>query len=456
VPDVLLPGLLVLVLAMTRHEFTVKSDIQSFAFSLRVIAMVLAVAFAYGVSGFLLLDTRDFHQEITLLGAMHHTLDQFGLTTSHALVPHTRRAKVFLDSLSVVSTGAVVYAVISLFQPLRARFSDQSAARMRVQILLKKHPASSEDFFKLWPHDKTYFFNREQTAGVAYAVRGGIALVVGDPFGDPAVFPDLLQRFDELCRTNDWSLAFIHTEPEFRELYKTLGLNLQKIGEEAILDLAHFQANVRGEKYFRQIRNKFERQGYTTQVLLPPHNDAVVSRLRAISHEWLQQPGRTERGFMLGYFSASYVQQCPVIALRDAAGTIQAFINQIPSYNPEEANFDMLRHADAAAGNSNDFLLMQFIDYVQAEGFERLNLGLCPLAGLGEKDGDDERTVVDNALRFLYANGDRFYSFSGLHRFKAKYQPEWSGRYIAYRGSIRGFTRVLNSLNRSMKVKRKG
>lgn len=451
--DIVLPAALVLVLVAFRDEFKVKSDIPSFAFSLRVIALVFAVAFAYGVAGFLLLDMRDFHQDITPLGAVQHTLDQFGLTSSHSLIPHTRRAKVFLDSLSVVSIGALVYAVISLFQPLRARFSDQSAARERTQVLLKKHPASSEDFFKLWPHDKVYFFDDLHAAGLAYAVHGGVALVVGDPFGEGEHFGPLLDQFEELCRVNDWTIAFVHTEPAFSSLYKEHGFSLQKIGEEAVLDLVHFQQNVRGEKYFRQIRNRFAKLNYTTEVLLPPHNDALIARLRTISDEWLAQPGRTERGFMLGYFSADYLQQCPLMVLRDAAGTIQAFINQIPSYDPKEANFDMLRHTTSSAGNSNDYLLMQFIDYVQSEGFARLNLGLCPLAGLGGKAGDEDRTVVDNALRFLYANGDRFYSFSGLHRFKSKYQPAWSGRFIAYRGGIRIFTRVLNSLNRSMKVK---
>lgn len=141
------------------------------------------------------------------------------------------------------------------------------------------------------------------------------------------------------------------------------------------------------------------------------------------------------------------------MVLRDAAGTIQAFINQIPSYDADEANFDLLRHTHESLGNSNDYLLMCFIRHLQEEGaVKRLNLGLCPLAGLDARD--DERSVVDSALRFVYANGDRFYSFSGLHRFKAKYQPEWSSRYVAYRGGIRGFTRTMNALNRAMKVKK--
>jgi phosphatidylglycerol lysyltransferase len=448
--SVLLPLAVLTGLVLLRRQFTVKSDLRSFAFSLRFIVLVLAVTVMYGVSGFLLLDEPDFHQEITLPQAVLRTVDQFNITTGSALTPHTRRAKLFMDSLSVISTGAVVYGALSLFQPIRARLYDQSRQRATARKLLKKYHGSSEDYFKLWPHDKLFFFHAGHDAGLAYGVYRGVAMVVGDPFGDRAHFPALLGAFDELCRTNDWLPAFLHTEPRHTELYKAAGFSLQKIGEEAVVDIKHFDEHVRGTKYFRQVRNKFTKQGYTTELLQPPFGADTMRRLKLVSDDWLKQPGRAERRFLMGYFSTAYIQQNPVMVLRDARQEIQAFINVVPSYDPAEANSDMLRHTKKALGNANDFLLMSYLEYAREQGFTRMNLGLCPLAGLDEHD--QERTVVDGALSFMYANGDRLYSFSGLYRFKAKYEPVWSSRYIAYRGGIRGFTRVVGALNRAMKV----
>ncbi|MGF7229697.1 MAG: bifunctional lysylphosphatidylglycerol flippase/synthetase MprF [Candidatus Saccharibacteria bacterium] len=448
--DVIMPAFVVISLVLSRRAFTVKSDISSFTFSLRIIALVMAVTFIYGVSGFLLMDRHDFHEEITVPDAIHRTIDQFDLTTNTILTPHTRRAKAFMDSLSILSSASVAYTFVSLFQPLRARFTDQAHHREIAERLLKKYPASSEDFFKLWPHDKLYFFNENQTAGLAYSTHYGVALVVGDPMGDHKAFPALLDDFDIFCQTNDWAVAFVHTDPKFSELYKRQGLALQKIGEEAVVTIKDFLETEAHNKYFRQIYNRFTKQGCSVEIMQPPHSDALLSRLQYISDEWLKRPGRRERRFMMGYFSADYMQHGPVAVLRDDAGTIQAFINQIPSYDDAEANFDMLRPAQAALGNSNDFILLEFLKHLDKQGFTRLNLGLCPLAGL--TSNDEANTVTNNALRFLYANGDRFYSFNGLQRFKAKYNPEWQGRYIAYRGGIRGFTRVMNALNRAMRI----
>jgi phosphatidylglycerol lysyltransferase len=447
-----IPVVILGLLWLYRDSFTVKSDIRSFGYSARFSVLVLLIALVYGTAGFSLMDHRDFHREIPITEAIHRTIDQFGLTTSNELVPHTRRAKLFVDSLSVLSVGAVGYAIISLFQPIRARYTAHDAEQHeRAEALLAgSKNGRSEDFFKLWPHDKSYFFEHTGKAGLAYKVKNGVALIVADPFGDRKAAPQLFKEFQDVCYSNDWQMAFVHTEPDWNRFYEQQGLSLQKLGEEAVVSIDHFDEHVRQNKYFRQIRNKFAREQITAEVLLPPHDKALVARLTTISDEWLARPGRAERGFMLGYFSPEYLQQSTLIVARDSAGTIQAFVNQIPSFDPKEANFDMLRHADGSLGNINDFVLLAFLDHLKSEGFERLNLGLAPLAGL---EDIEDKSVVTTAMRFMYSNGDRFYSFSGLYRFKAKYEPEWSDRYLAYAGGARNFVRIMNALNRAMRVK---
>lgn len=447
--NIALPAAIVILLALLKKYFVVKSDIKAFAVSLRFSVVVLLVALGYGVAGFLLMDQRDFFHEISLGEALHHTIDQLGLTTSHQLMAHTRRARVFLDSLSFISIAALAYALASLFRPLKARVSHPAHVRERAAELAKQYPVNSEDFFKFWPRDKNYFFGGTGKAAVAYKVQRGVAMVVGDPIGRRANWPALLAEFDEFCFVNDWLPAFIHIDPRFHGFYKSHGFSMQKIGEEAVVDIGQFNANLRNSKYFRQIANRFERQNFRVEVLAPPHEAAVIRRLARVSREWLARPGRTERQMMMGYFSASYMQKCRLAVLKDESGTVQAFLNLLPGPGTREATYDLLRTAESAPSNGADFLLMGFMDYLSEQGYARLNLGLCPLAGL--KDSS-ERGVINSTLALVYSGGDRLYSFKGLTRFKAKYEPNWEERYIAYRGGLRGFTRTMTALTRAMKV----
>lgn len=449
----LLPLAVLSLLLYFQKEFVVKSDIQGFRFAARFTAIIMVVAFIYGIAGFSLLDHSDFHQEIRPLTAAHYTIDQFNITTKKPLQPYTKRAHLFVDSLSFVSFVAVLYAAFSLFQPLRVKLADQQAEREHMIRLLARYGGLSEDFFKLWPHDKQYFFDESERSGLAFHVYSGVALCLGGPAGDPKTYNKLFRDFRNLCFNNDWLPALIHIEDDRRTLYERHDFVLQKLGQEAVVDIEHFKNNVASSKYFRQISNKFSKQGYSSELLEPPHHQAVVDRLSAISNEWLGVDGRAERGFVMGYFSAEYLQQCRIMVVRDAAGTIQGFCNLVPAdFDKAEATYDMLRQATECLGNTNDFLLMSLINQLSDEGYQRLNLGLCPLVGLETEPDEEKNRLIDGFLRFAYANGDRFYSFSGLYRFKAKYEPQWRDRYVAYQGGIRGFSRTMTALMRTMRV----
>ncbi|HSX45821.1 MAG TPA: phosphatidylglycerol lysyltransferase domain-containing protein [Candidatus Saccharimonadia bacterium] len=449
----LLPVIVLALLLLFQKEFVVKSDIQGFGFAARLSAIILLAAFFYGVAGFLLLDHSDFHREIGPWTAAHYTVDQFGITTITPITPYTRRAHLFVDSLSFVSVAAVAYAAVSLFQPLRVKLLNQDRAREKMEQLLDKYGGPSEEFFKLWPHDKQYFFDKTGHSGLALRVTRAVALCLSDPVGAPGSFNKLLKELDNVCFGNDWLPALIHVEDANRKLYEKRGFTMQKLGQEAVLDLKHFQSGVAGQKYFRQIGNKFNRNGYTTELLSPPHHKAVIDRLQVVSSEWLGQGGRVERGFVMGYFTPEYMQLCQVLVARDAAGTIQGFVNVVPAdFDKAEATFDLLRHSSNALGNINDFLLMGLVEHLAQAGYKRLNLGLCPLVGLDEETDEEKNNLIDGFLRFAYANGDRFYSFQGLYKFKAKYEPEWRDRYVAYQGGLRGFTKTMSALMKAMKV----
>jgi phosphatidylglycerol lysyltransferase len=443
--SLLLPVVILIILLLLRKDYIVRSDIRSFTNSLKVSVLILVVALLYGIGGFLLMDNHDFHHEISLPTAVHYTIDQFDLTVN-PLHAYSKRANIFLDSLSFISVTAVGLVFVSLFQPLRIRLSSQKSKRELARSLIYKYPSDSEDYFKLWPKDKTYYFNRNEQSGLAYKVQGGVALIVGNPYGLKTTFNKLLNDFEELCFVNDWRPAFIHTNSTYKDFFKERGYITQLIGQEAIVDIEKFCNEYINTKYFREISNRFKKLGYTSELLIPPHNTAIINRLKLISNDWLDKPGRVERQFMMGYFSIEYLQECALFVVRDKTNTIQAFLNLLPSPITEESDFDLLRSSKNAPGNIIDFTLIQLIENLRLSGTKRLNMGLCPLTGIEH----EPNSLINRTLRFVYSNGNRFYSFTGLFRFKEKYHPNWSDRYIVYKGGITDLTRIMRSLMKAM------
>lgn len=449
--NILLPALALGGLIIFRRLFVVKSEPTSFRIALQRSVLVLAVAFLYGFAGFLAMDTHDFHQEISAPASAHYTIDQLGLTTNKGLITYTKRSVFFVDSLAWVSILALAYAALSLAAPVRFRLRHAAEDYVQASLLIRRHGSSSEDFFKLWPRDKAYFFNRQRSAFLAYKVTNGIALVVGDPVGRQSQLKRLLSGFEQFCALNDWQPAIVHAETLNLRLYEDLGYEIQKIGQEAIIDLTRFSQATASNKTFRHIRNKFTKQGYYCEWLSPPHDKGVLEGLKDISDSWLKRPGRAERGFMLGYYSPAYIQQCRLMVVKNDSGTIEGFMNQLPMNIKKEANFDFLRHKEDSPTNINDFMLLEFISHLREEGYKSLNMGLAPLAGLGRQD-EGRGTIINNFLNFAYTNGSRFYSFRGLARFKAKYEPDWQDRYVIYKGGIVGFGRTMNSLIKAMRL----
>jgi phosphatidylglycerol lysyltransferase len=447
--------LLVLALLFINHKkYLVRSDGPGFYAAIRISIIVLAVTFIYGAIGFYMLDQDGFHQSLSFIAAMHYSIDQLGITTMKPIHGYTPQAKLFKDSLSFISIIAIVYSILSFFQPLRSRFGDQSSSRRHVgELLINQHDATSEDFFKLWPQDKQYFFDSSGSSALAYHVYRGVAVILGGPIGKSARFRQLLTEFQYICYGNDWRPAIVHCDDIYREIYEVLGYNMQRLGQEAVVDVHQFNSETIKDKYFRNIVNKFSKKNYSYELVLPPHSPQLLNQIKQISDEWLSVGGRSERGFTMGYFSEQYLNQCELVLAKDDQGVTQAFLNLIPEiYDHQEATYDLLRYSNQALGNINDFLLISLISELEIRGYKRLNLGLCPLAGINEADDNSGRKLIDSVLGFAYANGDRFYSFSGLYRFKNKYRPIWGDRYLAYQGGIGGFSRSINAVVQIMRI----
>jgi phosphatidylglycerol lysyltransferase len=225
-------------------------------------------------------------------------------------------------------------------------------------------------------------------------------------------------------------MAFIQTTANYNDIYPTNGLHSLLIGADAVVELDQFINTTIHNKYFRNIVNRFEKQGFSVTRHQPPHQNELIGELRLVSDSWLKLPHRKEWSFLTGRFDNAYLQQVKLYVLRDKQGRIQAFTNESPSFKPGIATIDLMRHRHNSPSNSIDFLFIRLMKMLHNDGYTGFNLGMSPLDGK-----PFSANLSAKLLMQLYGISDNFIGFKGLHQFKAKYEPQWEPRYVWYQGS---------------------
>jgi phosphatidylglycerol lysyltransferase len=433
-----------ILLLIYRRRFTVRSEPRSIARGLVFMAASLLFALLYGTLGFYLLDKRDFGIDFLLDEALIRTLRQYLLIGNSDLVAHTKHALWFLDSLGVIGTAGAVFAVYSLFRPLAFRLRTLPHERARAVELLERYGRVPEHYFTTWP-DKSFFMSPSSEGYISYRVAAGVAVSLCDPVAPEAALPGLLRQFLDYCADNGWPVALLYTRPDWLPIYDAAGLRAIKIGSEAIVNLERFCTETNHSKQFRRNKRRLIEDGFSYSRHSPPHAAELIQELEAVSHEWLSLPGRRERSFALGSFSRDYAARTTFFVVRDWAGRVVAFVNETPAYRPGTATIDMMRHRADVPHGIMDFLFDNLFCTLREQGLERFDLGLAPLAGVGEHA---DSTTEERVVRQLFDLLGRLFPMAGLRAYKAKFDPEWEDRFVVYQGGPAGLVRTAIALSR--------
>jgi phosphatidylglycerol lysyltransferase len=421
------PLIAIILLLIFRRRFSVQSEPNSIRWGVGLMIVSLLVALLYGTIGFLLLNKSEFGVQLSFTDSLIRTIRQFILIGNNDLSAHTRLARWFLESLSTLGIIAEVFAAYSLFRPVAYRLRELPHERAVARAILERYGRSAYDFFKLWP-DKSYFFSESNRSFIAYATARGVALSLGDPVGPHNELEKLIKSFLKFCSDKGWLVCFLM--PDLLGTYRRLGLKTTKIGEEAIVNLEHFYSHTAQRKYFRYLRNKFERRGYKLIRYIPPHRITLLEEVEEVSREWLSLPKHRELGFLQGRFERSYLEKTPLCVVRDPAGHVIAFINEVPSYKKGEATFDMMRHIPMVPQGTMDYLFQGLMIILKQDGYKSFDLGAAPFVGVGNKP---QATLIERALRLLFRM-NWFISSRGISHYKIKFEPMWEDRFIAYQG----------------------
>ncbi len=421
-----------------RRRFSVKSEIRKIKTGVSFLVYSLLLALSYGTLGFWLLDKRDFGINFQFTDALLRTLREFLLIGNGDIEPHTRHAAWFIDSLRLMGTTAATFACYSLFRPIEYKLRTQPLERELASKILDNYANNALDYYKLMP-DKSFIFSATRNSLVAYKTSLGVAIGLGDIVGNKDELPEFLKSYVAWCHENGWTVAFLQTGEELLSLYKGNSLSALKVGEDAVVDLDKFAAETCKKKDFKSRVKKSEKDGFSLQLLKPPHTAELINQLEEVSNEWLSLPGRRERCFSLGMFDRECLKHENIYAVKSGDGKIIAFVNQVRSYAKGEASIDLMRHRHEVPNGTMDYLFVKLLLALHEAGFKRFNLGLAALSGVGESA---DANMHEKAVHQIYEHMNRFFSYKGLRNYKNKFAPDWESRYLIYEGGTPGLLKT--------------
>ena len=409
-------GVAAILLALTRRAFYRHSRLVDLTPDRRV-ALAIAAAFGIAFVGALLwLGQRPAWAEAPW----------WALLTD----PHLGRPG---RALAIAAAGAVIVLAqrYVLTRPRGAPTLAAGADYARAETFIASAEDALPDAQLAFTGDKSFIF--AEHAFVMAARAGSSLIAMGPPVGKRTAWRDALRKLREEAERLSLRPVVYSAPPELLPELLEFGFRVEKVGENAIIDLAGFSLNGSARQKLRSARRRFvEREGAVFEVLSPPHATSLWDELRPVSDRWLASHGGREKAFSLGAFDPNYLARQPIALVRHN-GRVMAFANLWRSGDGQRGALDLMRFDPEIAPNGlMDFLFTEILLWAQSEGLRTFDLGMAPLAGLAE---EKYASLFARIGRLVHERGEQFYGFQGLRAFKDKFGPRWEPRYIAAPGA---------------------
>lgn len=415
--------LLTMLLLATRRQFDRPTSMLDQPFTLGWFAAVgVIIAAAFGVL-------------LLAFGGVDLTArDLWWQFAFDAQAPRALRALVGASALAVAfAVGALLRAPKGVARPPLP--SEVEAAR---RVLRRQERAEAALALQ---RDKSLIFSASGASFLMFGKRGRSWIALFDPVGPSAERSELIRRFVGLAREHAGRAAFYEIPAESLPLYLDAGLTVMKIGEEALVSLPDFTLDGGAAAHLRYARKRGARDGLSFALFSPERSGAALQSVEAISDAWLEERMGEEKGFSVAAYDRDFIKgQWLAIASRD--GEAVAFASVMTTDARRDAAVALMRHRADASAYAMEFLFVELILALKAEGFETLSLGVAPLSGVRRQPLSSRWHWVGAQI---WKHGDRFYNFQGLRTFKGKFNPVWRPRYLAASGTVGPFVALADA-----------
>lgn len=372
---------------------------------------------------------------LTILVATHRTdTDQAiaaagrGLVAGAWWVGTNWWVRLILDGLIATTIVAGAAFLHGLLRPARPSDGHSPDQHDRALSILRRHGSDSLDPFAL-REDKALHF--ASGGFLSYRVLRETAVVSGDPIGPPASATAILASFLRFARQRGWDVVVTGASGRQLDGARALGLRALRIGQEAVVDPAHFSLEGRAIRKVRQSVTRARRRGWRVETVkgteLTPQ---LASELHQVEAEWrASQPRLVGFAMTLGRLAGADEDEGAVYLLgRDPQGRLRSFL-RFAAFR-DGLSLDLTRRVGDEPNGLTEAQVVAAIDYARQRGMRGVSLNFAGFAHVMAADAALNRSqrLLRLALRALHGR----FQLERLLRFNAKFFPAWQPRYLLY------------------------
>jgi lysyl-tRNA synthetase class 2 len=166
--------------------------------------------------------------------------------------------------LVVAGLAATTWLIALLVRPTASADGHSPEEHARAAAIVAQHATDSLAPFAL-REDKAFHFSHSGV--LAYRTLRGTAVISGDPIGSEGAAPAILASFEREAARRGWGVVLTGASAEHLDGYRSLGLQVVCIGEEAVVDPATFRLAGRSMKALRHAVTRQDRRGWSVELL---------------------------------------------------------------------------------------------------------------------------------------------------------------------------------------------
>ncbi|MCK9923059.1 phosphatidylglycerol lysyltransferase domain-containing protein [Frankia sp. AgPm24] len=313
-----------------------------------------------------------------------------------------------LLALGAVTVGVTGYLALRPARPV-ARLTEQDDTGLRA--LLARHGGRDPLGYTALRRDNSVLWSASGKAAITYRVVSGVALVCGDPLGDPEAWPGAIGPFLELAAAHAWVPAVVGCGPDAGRAWQRAGLRVLELGDQAIVRTAQFRLDDPPLHPLRQTVAAFEGAAHTARIdrigdLREDERGALVERTAAADPD-----GVVVRAY-------HHDQLCGLLTFAP--------------WGRDGLALDRIHRERTVAGGLTEFMLVALLRDAPRLGVSRVSLTFTAFRtalARGERLGASPALKV---WRRVLLGASRWFQIESLYRFNARFAPDWQPRYVCW------------------------